>query len=924
MKKTLLTALVLAALSALASAYSFPFELEADRKPRTLTQGNCLIKNATVLTGVRGTLSNTDVLIRNGKIEAIGKGLRSEPGLPVIDATGKFLMAGIVDGHSHRASDGTNEGSESLTCEVRIQDVLNPTALNIWQALASGHTSALILHGSANSVGGESVVVKYKYQTTAKQMIVPDAPLQVKFALGENVTRKGDTTGSRFPRSRMGVEALYRRAFQEAREYEKSWADFRKGAMVNGKKAHQPRKDLRLETFDGILNKKVWVQCHSYRSDEILMLARLSEEYGFKIGSMQHALEAYKIAPELAKLGVPVSIFVDSWSFKVEGYDAIPWNAAICTRAGVIVSINTDGLSGTTALNIDAAKTMRFGGMTEEEAVRTVTLNGAIQLGIDHRTGSIEVGKDADLALWDGHPLSVYSVCALTMVEGVVYFERRDAFGIDRVATRKSELDRPSRAPEPTSIPTGKPIAIVGATLHPVSSRPIAAGTMVVQGERIIAIGKDVAIPRGARVVNGRGLNIYPGFIDGFSTMGLAEISPVPVMMDNSELGPSNPDLDAATALWVESAHYGPALYNGITHAFVGPTSGVISGQGALIKTAGLTPEQLTEKRKAALLVGFATARRGPTLDVCDDCFDASLALGLGGAVANKHDHDHDDEKEDAKAKDEEGHHHHGRPEFIGDDHLSLLQREAYFDLLGGRQEIQPEQAQSTVNASIDGIFDSAIAYAKLREQNPAAPKNVRLEAMLPYVRGERPLVLTTRTAASIRSAVAFAEKYKLKVILRGASEAWREAPLLRQAGIPVILTPAGKSTLSANLTDQPYDPYDTPYVQAGILQRAGVKFCFGSGSPSEVMNLAVRTGQHCAYGLSPEAALRSLTLSAAEIFGVEKDLGSLQVGKKASFIVTDGDPFELTTRMHYVFIDGISRPLQSKHTMLRDRYQGR
>src|SRR5579862_6435842 len=279
------------------------------RKPNLITHGSVLIKDARILTATHGAIEKGSILIQNGKIVAIGQ-IAPPAGVTVIDAAGKVVTPGIVDAHVHRAIDSTNEGTDAITAEVRILDVLNPNNKNVWQALASGETTGMALHGSANPIGGQSVVIKFKYGHPVEDLPIPDAPRMIKFALGENVTRSGSTTSTRFPHTRMGVQAVYRRAFTEAREYVKKW-DAYEAEKKSNPAAKAPVRDLRLETLADLLRGKLWVQCHSYRADEILMMVRLSQEFGFKIGAMQHALESYKIAPELAKAGVGVSIFED-------------------------------------------------------------------------------------------------------------------------------------------------------------------------------------------------------------------------------------------------------------------------------------------------------------------------------------------------------------------------------------------------------------------------------------------------------------------------------------------------------------------------------------------------------------------------------------------------------------------------------------
>jgi len=876
---------ILLALAAVTPAQKAPFELEADRKPKTVTNGSCLIQHARVLTATGKALDDTDILVKDGKIAAIGRGLTAPAGTVIVDAKGKVVTPGLVDGHSHRGIDGTNEGSDSITAEVRVGDLINTDANNFWQAAASGHTSAMLLHGSANAIGGQSQVVKYKVGRPAGEAKIADAPRMIKFALGENVTRKNGTGNTtRFPATRMGVEAVYRRAFTEAKAYNQAWDDF-----TSGKSKTRPRRDLRLETLGDILKQKIWVQCHSYRSDEILMMVRLSQEFGFKIGAMQHALESYKIAPELAKAGVGVSIFEDEWSFKQEGMDAIPYAASILSKAGVNVSINTDGTGGTTALVLDAAKTMRYGGLTEDQALKLITINPARELGIDKRTGTIEVGKDADFAFWSGHPFSTYSKCTATMIEGEFYFERRDLFGVDASAPTKLKLDRKANYRDARPLPQATAYAIKGATVHPVTSKAF-VGDVVVRDGKIAAVGTDLPT-NGAVVVDGHGLHVYPGFIEGYTTMGQREIPQVAVTQDGSELGSYQPDLDANTNLWVESTHWGPALCNGVTNAFIGPTGGVISGQGVLANTDGYTTEQLGLKRKAALMVNLGGGFQLP--DFCDDDVDASQFLGLSDTRQ-------------------------------GDERLTDAQREQFFDMVGGAVQFQRGGGGGGTSEEVVSFLDRAQKYLDAKAKDPGLKVDLSMEAMAPYLKGEKPVVISARTAEQIRNAVELGKRYGLKLILRDCQEAWRETDLLRRYRVPVIIPPAGKVTLNANTTVNPWDPYDTPYAQAGLLAKAGVTFCFGSGEGAEVMNLPLRVGESCAYGLSVDDAIKALTLMPATIFGVADQLGSIEPGKTANLTITDGDPFELTSSVRYVFIQGTPRKLVSRHTMLRDKYSAR
>lgn len=397
-----------------------------------------LIKNATVMTAATGTKTNTDILVKDGKILRIGKNLNAA-GAVVIDATGKYVSPGIIDAHSHSMLDSINEGTYAVTSMVRMSDVLNPTDITIYRALAGGVTAANLLHGSANPIGGQNVVVKFKYGRPVEDFLFAGAPPGIKFAMGENVKRSNSRPGAerRYPATRMGTVEVMRDALVRAREYKRSWDDFKAG-----KTKIEPKKSEELEPIVEILEGKRLVHAHGYRSDEHLNLLRLADEFGFKIATLQHGLEAYKIAPEIKKYGAGVSIFVDYWGYKLEAYDTIPYNAYILWKNGVVVSLNSDDDERMRRLNLDAAKTMKYGGVPEEEALKMITLNPAIQLGVGKLTGSIENGKAADLVIWSGHPFSAFSRVEKTYVDGELFFDRdKDISGRADIEAERKRLE---------------------------------------------------------------------------------------------------------------------------------------------------------------------------------------------------------------------------------------------------------------------------------------------------------------------------------------------------------------------------------------------------------------------------------------------------------------------------------------------------
>jgi len=402
-----------------------------------------LIRNATILTASHGTIERGDILIKDGKIAAVGANLKAPADSQIIDGTGQFVMPGIIDCHSHIAIDGdVNEGSVSVSSMVNIVDVLNSDDISIYRDLAGGVTVANVLHGSANSIGGQTVVIKLRWGQPAEKLLFEGALPGIKFALGENPKRSNFRADPpRYPVTRMGVEETIRGAFTEARDYKKSWDDYNKRTAAGEKNLVAPRRDLKLDPLVEVLEGKRYVHAHCYREDEILMLLRVAKEFGFKVQTFQHVLEGYKVADEIAAAGTGASTFSDWWAYKVEAYDAVPYNAALMTRRGVVVSINSDDAAEATHLNQEAAKSIHYGGLTHDEALKLVTLNPAMQLGIDKRVGSIDVGKDADLVIYNHDPMSAYAVVQKTLIDGRIYFDKdKDILGRPALEQERKDL----------------------------------------------------------------------------------------------------------------------------------------------------------------------------------------------------------------------------------------------------------------------------------------------------------------------------------------------------------------------------------------------------------------------------------------------------------------------------------------------------
>ncbi|HTR24728.1 MAG TPA: amidohydrolase [Terriglobales bacterium] len=383
-----------------------------------------VIKNATVMTATHGKIKNGSVYIKDGKIAAVGESVNAPASSTVIDAQGKYVTPGIVDSHSHIAlDDDVNEATSPVTPQMIMKDAFDYQDKAIYRALAGGVTTSLLLHGSANMIGGQAVVIKHKFGDKRDQLLFPSAPGSIKFASGENPKR---VYGGRdqLPSTRMGNFEVQRAALIEAQDYMKEWSAYNDKVKRGDKDATPPKHDLKLDALADVLNRKLMVQIHCYRSDEMLTEMEMAKEFGYNLRAFHHALEAYKIADQLAANNVGIATFADWWGYKNEAWDAIPWNAVLAMRKGVKVAIKSDSEDYTRRLNQEAAKTVRYGGATEEEALKMITINPAWIIGVDDRVGSIDVGKDADLVIWDGYPLSTTGVPNKVFIDGEVYFDR--------------------------------------------------------------------------------------------------------------------------------------------------------------------------------------------------------------------------------------------------------------------------------------------------------------------------------------------------------------------------------------------------------------------------------------------------------------------------------------------------------------------
>ncbi len=862
------------ALAAMASLlFSAPSEMAAPVSAQVAAPAVVAIRNGTIITAARGTIAGGTVLVREGKIAAVGTNVQIPAGAEVYDATGKFVSPGIIDAHSHMASDAINEGSVAVSSMTGMEDVLDPTDINMYRAIAGGTTSANILHGSANPIGGKTVVIKLRYgKTRASDLLIPGALPGIKFALGENVTRKrglAPTTPQRFPTTRQGVEYVIRDAFTRAKAYRKDWQDY-EGRKKAGQDTLAPRRDLQLDALVEVLAGTRLVHAHSYRADEILMLIRVADEMGFKITTFQHVLEGYKVAKEIAAHNAGASTFSDWWGYKMEAADAIPHNAALMTHKGVLVSINSDDGEQARRLNMEAAKAVRYGDVSDDQAFAMVTLNPAKQLKIDNRVGSIEVGKDADLVVWSHHPLSTTAIVERTYIDGIAYYDReKDLQRISDIQKEKGGARSTTDAVAPGSngsqaspMPAppaerfvvqgnanGPAWAITNARIVTVSGPVIEKGTIVIRGNRIEAVGANLSVPSGVKPVDVGGATVIPGMIDASTDIGLNEPG-VRNYDDVSEILPFDQMLRTRVAYRADSLAIPVARTEGITTIGVRPGGGTISGELPVMNLDGWTWEEATLRPAAGLALNFPGAAGG---------------RGGGGGGGGR----------------------------------------------GGAAPVAGPDPMKTLNH----LFDRARVYAK---QPANRQVDWTLEPMLPVLDRRQAMYVTANTEQAIRDAVAWAEKQNVRIVIQAGADVQRVAAFLKQHDVPVILT----SVLTLPPREDEFHAY--PYQTPGVLAKAGVTFAFSSGGFQFSRDVPFQAGRAVAWGLSHDDAIRALTLNAARILGVDSQVGSIEAGKIANLVVVRGNPLEIRSQIRHIVIAGRDVPLNNSHVELFKKYMAR
>ena len=846
-----------------------------------------VIRNATILTAAGPVIERGAILLENGRIAAVGATVTEPAGAVVIDAAGKWITPGLIDTHSHlgvyaapgiEANQDGNEMTSPNTAEVWAEHSLWPQDPQFELALAGGVTSMQLLPGSANLFGGRGITVKNVPSRTAEGMKFPGAPHGLKMACGENPKRVYGSRNSA-PATAMGNMAGYRKAWIAATDYRNEWKTWRESGADPAKR---PERNLQMETLAGVLDGEILVHNHCYRGDEMAAMINLSREFGYKIRSFHHAVEAYKVRDLLAKDDICASMWADWWGFKLEAYDGIKENIALVHEAKGCAIVHSDDPGGIQRLNQEAAKAMHAGrqaGVTidRSDAVQWITLNPARALGIDKVTGSLEPGKQADVVIWSGDPFSAYAKAEQVFVDGAMLYDRADPARQHTRDFMTGQAIGPTQPPglaqkkgaatfsQKEDIPTAKPAvaekvaapfsekvaapfsAIVNGRVLTAAGPAIERGTVLIRDGRIAAVGADVQVPPGATVIDAAGKIVTPGFIESNTSLGIVEISLS--AEGTADQSTTDPGLSAAFNVVDAFNPFSTAIpvtrVDGITRALVVPggTGHLVLGQAAMFDLLGGHAPASATKAPAAMMA----------------------VLGEAGA-----------------------------------------------GVAGGSRASAMLRLRELLQDAID--FNRHRAAWNTGQRRDYARGRLDLEALRPVVTGELPLAVYANRASDLLAAMRLAEEFKLKLILVGAAEGWMIAGELAKARIPVVVKP---------LTNIPsFEALGATLENAARLQQAGVQVALSSFDTHRAHTLRQEAGNAIAHGMSPEAALVAVTLAPARIWGVAATTGSLEAGKDADVVIWSGDPFELTTTAEQVFIKGRQVPMQTRQTELLKKYR--
>ncbi|MDY7231868.1 amidohydrolase family protein [Hyalangium rubrum] len=857
---------------------------------RTWSQSRAVvIRHATVMPATGPAIEDGAVAFADGKLVAVGRNaeVASPPGAEEIDGTGLYVTPGIIDAHSHLgvystpasfANDEGNEATAPVTSEVDAEHSFWPQDPGLRRAAAGGITSLLVLPGSANLIGGRGFPVKLHFGRSAVEMRFPGAKDVLKMACGENPRRVYGQGRQMAPSTRMANVAGYRQAFLQARDYLNKLEDFEKKKSKKPEEAGPPpMRDLKLETLAQVLRGEILVQNHCYRADEMEVMLQVAEENGFAIRAFHHALESYKLRDKLAAKDVASATWADWWGFKMEAWDGIPENAGLLSQAGARVVIHSDSAYGIQRLNQEAGKAMwraRESGIpiSEEEALRWVTLQAAWVMGVEDRTGSLEAGKMADVVLWKGHPLSVYARAQRVWADGVLTFDAATgpaepsdfevgerALGSARLVAQPAavpalkDLGLAARCDASKDRACAQPLPVQGEACTAFQGVTVFTGTewvkeasVVVENGKVsrVQAGAAGTLPAGCRVVEGKGRLLTPGFMEAFSGLGLTEVMAEETTFDVGPRGdepgkdPIRAALRASDGINPASALFPVARLGGVTAAGAVPSGGLVSGQSAWVATDG-------SLRRSQLAL--------------------HVSLGMGGRYA-----------------------------------------------VAGSRSMVLERLREV-------LFD-AREYGKRRgefEQNrmrPVAASRLDLEALQPVLAGTLPVVVAADRAGDMLAALELGREYGLKLILAGGDEAWVVAKELAAAKVPVIIHP------TQNLP-QSFDGLSSRLDSAALLSAAGVKVLFSTlGEAHMVRTLPQEAGNAVAWGLPHTEALRAITSNVAEAFGV--DGGRVAPGAVADLVLWNGDPLESSSRPLGMWLGGKQVPLTSRQQALFEKYR--